>query len=119
MTELEIDSLPGGAGAFQLTLSDSTGGKDAVSFVGTPTVTAPGSLGATATVTRSNVITIEIVDSDTINLEPLTIGGLRLRASGTAPVGALSLTIDACSGSLGGCSAMNVLPSPGTIASAP
>ena len=116
VTELEPASIPRGPGVFELVLTDSAGGADAVSFWGSPTVAAPGSLGATAVLTRNNVLTVEIVDSDTFNIEQLTIEGLQLRASESAPAGALRLRVGACSGSLAGCTADPVLPSPGTVA---
>lgn len=119
LTELEPDSLPRGAGAFELTLVDSAGRRDSASFTGTATVTAPGSLGATAVLTRNNVLTVEVVDTDTFNIEQMTIAGLRISASATAPVGPLTLTIDACSGSLAGCAATNALPSPGAVVASP
>lgn len=118
LTELENDSILPGAGAFELVLADSAGGQDAVVFTGTPTITAPGSLGATARLTRRNVLTVEIVDSDSFNIEQVTIGGLRLSASASAPVGALTLTIGGCTASFAGCAASNVLASPGTVVSA-
>jgi hypothetical protein len=119
LTELEGDSLPAGPGAFELTLTDSAGGRDAVSFRGTPTLLGPGSLGATATLTRSNILTVQIVDTDTFNIEQLSIGGLRISAAATAPVGDLGLTIDACTRSLAGCAATNVLASPGSVVTSP
>lgn len=118
VTELENDSILPGAGAFELVLTDNVGGQDAVVFTGTPTITAPGSLGATATLTRSNVLTIQIVDSDSFNIEQLTISGLSLSAAASAPVGALSLTIRGCTASLAGCAASGVLASPGTVVAA-
>ena len=119
LVELEGDSLPAGPGAFELTLTDNAGGRDAVSFSGTPTLSGPGSLGATAILTRSNVLTVQVVDTDTFNVEQLSIGGLRISAAATAPVGDLGLTIDACTGSLTGCAANNVLASPGSVVSSP
>jgi hypothetical protein len=119
LTELEADSLPSGLGAFELTLTDSAAGQDAVSFSGTPTLLGPGSLGATAALTRSNVLTVQVVDTDTFNVEQLSIEGLRVRAAAVAPVGALILTIDACTGSLAGCAADRILASPGSVVTSP
>ena len=115
ITELESDSLPRGPGEFQLTLTDSAGSPDGVSFTGTSVVVAPGSLGATADLTSNDVLTIRVVDTDTFNVEQMTISGLRISASTTAPVGALALTIGACSGTLAGCGKDSVLPPPGTV----
>ncbi|MEX1168914.1 MAG: hypothetical protein WEE50_02105 [Chloroflexota bacterium] len=114
-TELENDAIPRGPGAFELVLTDSAGTLDAVSFRGTPTLAAPGSLGVTATLTRSNVLTVQIVDSDTLNIEPVTIEGLALSARVSASTGPLVLTIGGCSGSLAGCASSDVLASPGTV----
>lgn len=119
LTELAPDSLPRGAGAFELTLVDSAGTSDSASFMGTAKLTAPGSLGVTAELTRINVLTVEVVDTDPFNIEQMTIAGLRIGASPTAPVGPLTLTIDACSGSLAGCAATNALASPGAVVASP
>ncbi len=119
VTELANDSIPRGAGAFELVLADSAGGQDAVVFTGNPTITAPGSLGTTASLTGGNVLTVQIVDSDTFNVEQLTIEGLRLSASASAPAGALTLSIVGCTGSLAGCAAHDGLASPGTVVAAP
>lgn len=118
VTEVENDSILPGTGAFELVLTDSAGGEDAVVFTGTPSVTAPGSLGATASLTRSNVLTVQIVYSDSFNIEQMTIGGLRLSASASAPVGALDLTIGGCTAAFAGCAASNVLASPGSVVAA-
>jgi hypothetical protein len=84
-------------------------------FTRAPELTAPGSLGVSATLTRSNVLTVQIVDSDTFNVEQVTIGGLAISAAASAPAGPLSLAIAACTGSLAGCAASDLLGSPGTV----
>jgi hypothetical protein len=119
VTENETDSILAGAGAFDLVLADRSGGSDQVVFTGTPQVTAPGSLGVTATLARGNVLAIEIVDSDTFNVEQVTIEGLALSAAASAPEGQLSLTVTNCSGSLAGCVADEMIGSPGTIVARP
>ena len=119
VTELEADAIPGGPGSFDLVLADSSGGLDDVVFTGTAELTAPGSLGVTARQVRGNVLTVEIVDSDTFNIEQMTISGLALSAASSAPPGRLSLTVAGCTGSLAGCAANTLLGSPGTIVARP
>jgi hypothetical protein len=115
ITEIEADSIPRGPGSFDLVLADSAGGTDEVVFTRAPELTAPGSLGVTARLSRSNVLTVEIVDSDTFNVEQVTIAGLAISAAASAPTGPLSLEIAACSGSLAGCAASDLLGSPATV----
>ncbi len=119
ITELENDALTRGPGEIQVTMTDSTGAREHVSFTGTSAVVAPGSLGATVDLTSSNVLTIRVVDTDTFNVEQITISGLRLSASATAPLGALGLSIGACSGSLAGCATNSTLSPAGTVVAAP
>jgi hypothetical protein len=115
VTELEADSIAVGPGSFDLVLADSAGGLDTVVFTETAELTAPGSLGVTARLVRGNVLTVEIVDSDTFNVEQVTIRGLALSAAASTPPGPLTLTVDGCAGSLAGCTANDLLGSPGTI----
>lgn len=119
LTELANDSIRPGAGSLDLVMTDSAGTGDAVSFTGTPSIFAPGSLGVTAHLTRGNMLTIEIVDSDPLNIEPMTIEGLRLVASTSAALGKVNLSVSGCSGSLAGCTADSGLASPGTVIEAP
>ena len=115
ITELDNAAIPRGPGQFELVLTDSAGAATAVSFAGTPTLTAPGSLGVIATLSGSNVLRLEIVDSDPLNIEQVTIEGLAISASTSAPLGALALTVAGCTGSLAGCAANTDLDSPGTV----
>ena len=114
-TEQDADSILGAAGSFDLVLADSTGGSDQVVFTGSPRLTAPGSLGVTATLTRGTVLTVEVVDSDTFNVEQVTIEGLALSAAALAPLGPLRLTIANCEGSVAGCARAELVGTPGTI----
>ena len=63
-----------------------------VTFGGTPTVSAPGSLGATATAS-GGVLTINLTGSDPLNVETLVIGGLTLSATAAAPLGGVTATL--------------------------
>lgn len=119
VTEASPAAIRSGPGSFQVTLTDHAGLPDSVSFTGTPTVIAPGSLGVIATLTRPNVLTVEIVDSDTINIEQMTIESLGIRASATAALGAVNAIVSGCAGSLAGCTATNVLPSPASVVAGP
>jgi hypothetical protein len=76
--------------ALTVTINDVDGGD--VTFTGTPAVTAPGSLGATATV-AGNVLTINFAASDIANIEQITVSGLGIAAATTATAGAISATL--------------------------
>ena len=115
LTEAGVDTIARGPGTMVVTLSDQTGRGGTVGIVGTPSIDAPGSLGITAILTATNVLEISIVDSDPLNIEPVTIAGLRLSASQDAAPGAIRETITACTGSLAGCAPSRELPSPGTV----
>jgi hypothetical protein len=82
--ERGVDAIPRGEGTFRVTLTDHAGDGSTVAFAGTPTVEAPGSLGATATLASPNVLVIGIVDSDIVNIESITITGLGIRVASTA-----------------------------------
>lgn len=113
-TETERRTIAPGAGSIEVTLTDHAG-LASVGFTGTPAVVAPGSLGATATLTSPNVLKLDIVDSDSFNVEQVTISGLGIRAPATAAVGAVSAMVTACLGSLSGCTPTRELASPGTV----
>jgi hypothetical protein len=63
-----------------------------VTFSGTPTVSAPGSLGATASAS-GGVLTINLTGSDPLNVETLVISGLTLSATAAAPLGGVTATL--------------------------
>ena len=115
ITELEKDSIAAGPGSVDLVLTDSAGAVDSAVFTGSPEVTAPGSLGVRATLASGNILTIEIVDSDSFNVEQLTVKGLRISVAQATTPGPLRLTITNCTGSLAGCAGVRALPSPGTV----
>jgi hypothetical protein len=114
-TEAAPAAISQGAGSLQVTLTDHAGLPDSLQFIGLPVVEGPGSLGATATLSGRNVMTISIVDSDPLNIEPMTISGLGIRASPGAAIGAINAVVSGCAGSLAGCTEMNVLRSPGNV----
>ena len=99
-TESDKDAIPRGPGSFRVILSDHAGDGSTVDFAGTPSIVAPGSLGALASITSPNVLWITIEDSDTYNVEQLTIKGLGIRASSTAAIGRVDAKLGEFSGSL-------------------
>lgn len=68
-------------------------GSDRLGFVGTPSVSAPGSLaGRTVTVgsgALDNQLTIAWAGSDVASLEPITVTGLRISAASNAVAGTI------------------------------
>ena len=102
-----------------MTLADHAGDGSTVAFVGTPSVDAPGSLGATATLVAPNVLMVSIVASDTLNIEPITISGLGIRASSTAAIGSVTAELNGFTGSMATGAASNVLASPGSVIASP
>jgi hypothetical protein len=118
LTELGVDAIPDAPGSFALTLTDAAGGASGVQFVGTPTIDAPGSLGLTTRLVAPNVLLVSIVASDALNVEPITIEGLGLRASPTAALGPVNLRLGEFSGSLVGGTAGGDLPPVGIVIAA-
>ncbi len=118
-TELAPAAIGAGSGSFWVILTDQAGFAGRLTFTGTPSIAAPGSLGATVTLSAPNVLTISILDSDSLNVEPMTVTGLGIRASSTAAIGPINASIAGCTGSLAGCTESSVLPSPGNVVAAP
>jgi hypothetical protein len=117
--EAGIAAIARGPGSFHVTLLDHAGSGSTVSFLGTPsTAKSPGSLGASATMS-GNVLTIDILDSDTLNIEPIIVTGLGIGASSTAALGAIEATMGGFTGSLAGGATTDVLNSPGSVVSTP
>ncbi|MBF6604280.1 MAG: hypothetical protein IVW53_01675 [Chloroflexi bacterium] len=105
-----------GPGSFEVTISDHAGSGATVTFTGSPsTAKSPGSLGATATI-AANVLTIHILDSDTVNIEPIIVTGIGIAASPSAAVGSIGAVMGSFSGSLAGGATNDVLAAPGVIA---
>lgn len=117
--ESSVDAIPDAPGSFRVTLADHAGDGSTVAFVGTPSVDAPGSLGATATLLTPNVLMVSIVASDTLNIEPITISGLGISASSTAAIGSVTAELNGFTGSMATGAASNVLASPGSVIASP
>ena len=85
-----------------------------VHFSGTPALSAPGSLGATVALGPSGTsFTVSITASDPINIEPITVSGLRIAADAGAALGAIQASLG---GTLAGAvSSTAILGSPGTV----
>ena len=117
--EPTIDAIPNAAGSFTLTLTDSAGAGGTLSFTGTPLLDAPGSLGVSAQLNGGNVLRISIVASDTLNIEPIRVTGLGIKASPDAALGPIDATLGTFSGSFAGGVANQVLSTPGTVVAGP
>jgi hypothetical protein len=114
-TESSVDAIPDAAGSFTVTLADSAGVGTTLAFTGTPSIDAPGSLGATAELSAGNVLRISIVAADVFNIEPITIAGLGIGASEDAALGPVTAELGDFTGALAAGVANVVLPSPGTV----
>jgi hypothetical protein len=112
---LNADAIPDAPGSFRVSLADHDGNETTVAFTGAPSVDAPGSLGATATLTGPNRLLIEIVASDEANVERITIGGLGISATENAAVGPIVAEASEFTGSLAAASDIDILPSPGSV----
>jgi hypothetical protein len=114
--EASVAAIGRGPGSFEVTLTDSAGSTSTVTFTGTPsTAKSPGSLGASAPVS-GNVLTVRILDSDTVNIEPNIVTGLGIAASSTAAIGSTMATMRGFTGSLAGGATSDLLASPGSVA---
>lgn len=118
-TEPSVNAIPAGAGSFRVTLTDQAGAGDTVSFTGPPAIGAPGSLGTTVELAAGNVLKVSVVDSDPLNVEPITLSGFGIRASSTAALGPINAVLGDFAGSLAGGAASNVLASPGEVVTKP
>lgn len=112
--EPSVDAIPDEAGSFTVTLADSLGA-GTLAFTGTPSLDAPGSLGATAEFVAANVLQIGIVAADAFNVEPITVTGLGIRAAGDAALGPIGARLGDFTGSLAAGVANELLSSPGTV----
>jgi len=117
--ELAVDAIPGAPGAFRVTLADHNGDETTVAFIGSPSVFAPGSLGASVTLPAPNVLLIAIEASDPFNIESITISGVGIGANPSAAIGPVIAEIGDFRGSLSGGSVGDRLPSPGTVTAQP
>ena len=114
-TEPSVDAILNAAGSFTVTLTDQAGVGTTLIFTGTPSLAAPGSLGASAELVAPNVLKVSIAASDLVNIEPITVTGLGISASPEAALGSINATLGAFSGSLAGGVANIVLSPPGTV----
>ena len=117
--EPSIDAIPPAAGSLTVTLTDAGGVGTTLAFTGTPSLDAPGSLGARAEFLGSNVLTISIRGSDAKNIEPITVTGLGISATADASLGPIRATLGDFTGSLAGGVANVILSSPGTVTAGP
>jgi hypothetical protein len=117
--ESRPDAIPDGPGSFRVTLKDQAGDESTVGFIGEPLVAAPGSLGATASLVAPNVLMVNIVASDRLNIEPITITGLAIRTTDTAALGPMIGEVGDFDGSLASGATGDTLPSPGSVIALP
>ena len=118
LVESAEDGLENAAGTVDIVLADGEG-EATVSFVGSPNVSAPGSLGATAELVAPNVLRLSIVASDPLNVESIVITGLGIGASSTAAPGPIDAVLEAASGSLLDAFPSERLASPGSVIASP
>jgi hypothetical protein len=118
-TESSVDAIPDAPGSFTVTLADSAGVGTTLAFTGTLSIDAPGSLGAGAELAAGNVLRISIVASDSLNVEPITVTGLGISASGDAATGRITAVVGGFSGAFAAGVANATMPSPGTVVAAP
>lgn len=83
---------PAVADDLRITLTDSAASAGTVDFSGTPTIVAPGSLGATAAVTGGDLV-IQLTGTDTANVEQITVSGLTVTTTSAAAIGAVTATL--------------------------
>lgn len=117
--EPRADAIANAPGSFRVTLTDRDRDGTTVAFVGVPSVSAPDTLGATASLAAPNVLMVSIVSSDTEIQELITIRGLGIRASSTAAVGPVRAELNAFAGSLALGVADSILPAPGSVVAGP
>ncbi len=96
-------ALGAGTATFSVALTEATPPAAVagdVSFTGTPVVTAPGIMGATASLTApiADTLLVKITGSDPINKQQITITGLKIKAKAAAHLGAITATLATVSG---------------------
>jgi hypothetical protein len=90
-TENTVNALQN-TGTMTVTIDDAAPGTGSVAWAGTPVVSAPASLGASATIVGADLI-ISITGFDNANIETISITGLRVWASSDAVPGAVVATL--------------------------
>ncbi len=99
-TENSINALQT-TGTMTVHITDSASGAT-VTWAGTPVVSAPDSLGASATIFGADLI-ISITDFDNANVETISITGLKVKAASNAATGAVLATLsDSAAGAIYG-----------------
>jgi hypothetical protein len=117
--EAGVAAFARGAGSFEVTISDHAGFGSTVHFTGSPsTARSPGSLGATAAIS-ANVLTISILDSDTVNIEPIIVTDIGIAASSAAALGSIDAAMGGFTGSLAAGATNDVLVSLGAVVAGP
>jgi hypothetical protein len=92
-TENGPGGFPASGGTLIVTIKDSVS-NSTVHFTGTPTIVAPGSLGATVAITGAgSSFTVTAVASDTATPEIITVSGLRISADAGAALGPIIATL--------------------------
>ena len=117
--EPRADAIPDAPGSFQVSLADQAGDTSTIAFVGEPSVSAPGSLGVTVALAGPNVLQIDILASDTVNIESVTITGVGLHADKAAALGPITARASGFAGSLGPGIAADSMASAGNRGRAP
>ncbi len=99
LTENSVNGFPNASGTVTVTITDSASAST-VHFSGTPVLSAPGSLGATVALGPAGTsFTVTTRGADNLNIEPITVSGLRISADAGAALGPIKA---AMSGSLVG-----------------
>jgi len=83
--------LPADGAELSIVITDSASGTT-VHFSGTPVVTAPGSLAATASLSN-NTLNINFGASDSLNIEQISVSGLAIAADVGATDGAIKASL--------------------------
>jgi hypothetical protein len=92
------------AGGFDVVIAPAAPGLGAVTFSGTPVVSAPGSLGASASIVGST-LSVSWSNSDTANIESISVSGLFIDAAAGTSTGAITATMGNFSGNMPGAAA--------------
>jgi hypothetical protein len=98
----------------RVALTDFLGSAATVDFAGTPTITAPGSLGASAAVSGGDLV-IQLTGTDTVNVEQIIVTGLTVSTTSGAALGAVTATLTGAAG-VPGCFLPGTVTATGVIA---
>jgi len=89
------------SGFLQVCIDDAAPSAGTVTFEGTPTISAPGSLGATVSGGGgTSCFTVNVTGNDPLNIETIVVGGLKIKASAGASAGAIVATLTATAGNV-------------------